>query len=91
MTKLTPSPLMTKRSTLHRRMLAIVGLLNVSKSAMDQPFQHKKTASTEETTTICCILLSATQGKAIITYTNHVTSTVQVNGLLASAAAKWNI
>ena len=47
---------------------SIVGLLNVFKSAMDQPFQHKKTASTEETTTIRRILLSVTEGKATNRY-----------------------
>ena len=47
---------------------AIVGLLNISKQAMDQPFNRKKTASTEETTSIRRILLSATEGKAVNLY-----------------------
>ena len=47
---------------------SIISLLNVSKSAMDQPFQRKVTASKEETTTIRRILLSATEGKATNLY-----------------------
>jgi hypothetical protein len=43
---------------------AILSLLNIPKNAMDQQFTRKIAASTEEITTICRILLSATEGKA---------------------------
>jgi hypothetical protein len=47
---------------------AILFLSNISPTAMDQPFKRKKSASTEETTTIRRILLSVTEGKAVNIY-----------------------
>jgi hypothetical protein len=46
----------------------ILSLFHISKSAMDQQFSRKTTATKEETTTIRRIILSATEGKAVNLY-----------------------